>query len=147
MSCEHRRRHPGPPSPPPASGLHGNGVPRPQMNELQRSREERAHSVSQASRRRNCARNGAADPARGGRGRPRIQTTPRPIHSLLILLCLGNAGSTQSIQGPLILWFRRPRLPGFPFTLIYPLTPSPPFCAPNSAENRTSCGLAPPRGG
>ena len=122
MSCEHRRRHPGPPSPPPASGLHSNGVPRPQMNELQLREEERASSVSQASRRRNCARKGVADPARGGRGRPRIQTTSRPIHSLQILLCLGNAGATQSIQGRLILLFRRPRLPGFPFTLIYPLT-------------------------
>lgn len=40
MSCRHRRhlQRASPPVSP--SGLHGNGVPRPQMNELQRSREE-----------------------------------------------------------------------------------------------------------
>lgn len=52
MSCEHRRRHPGPP---PTACIRSpwQPVPRPQMNELQRSREERAHSVSQVSRQRN----------------------------------------------------------------------------------------------
>ena len=146
MSCEHRRRHPGPPSPPPASNLHGNGVPRPQMNELQRRREERARSISQASRRRNCARKGVADPARGGRGRPRIQKDSN-THSYPTDSTISWERGRYSVHsgtrsfGSDVLGSQGSPLPSSTLSLRHLSS------APQTAENRTSCGLAPLRGG
>lgn len=146
MSCKHRRRHPGPPSPPPASGLHGNGVPRPQMNELQRRREERARSSLRRPGGETAPGKGLQTRSGEEGGALVFKRTPRPIHSLLILLCLGNAGATQSIQGPRsfgsdVLASQGSPLPSSTLSLRHLSS------APQTEENRTSCGLAPPRGG